>query len=92
MTMQDFSPDATSKKIYELETGNKIIVERKNPYGFIGISLERGITPESLTGQFTSYDEADKAITSYLSLRNKVLKEVRSSLTEEVKDTQEEAA
>jgi hypothetical protein len=69
--MLDFN--STNKDMPNLrirEVGNnKIRMERKDPYGFVYLSYERGPLPEELKGSYTSFDEANKAVDVYI--RNK---------------------
>lgn len=79
MTLQDFNPDTTSRRTYELEGGNKLYAERKNPYGFIRIHFDKGQIPENLASDYTSYPEADKAIQIYLNTKGRTLTNVINS-------------
>lgn len=45
---------------------NKIRMERKDPYGLVSLSFERGPLPDWLKGTYTSFDEASKAVDSYI--------------------------
>lgn len=74
--MTNFDPNTTSRRIYDLEGGNKLHCERKNPYGFISIHQDKGAVPPQLSGDYTSYDEADKAIRVYLNEKQKAVLEV----------------
>lgn len=69
----DFDPDTTSRRTYEFTSGAKLHAQRMNPYGFIKIHHDKGLVPSSLSGEYTSYDEADKAIQLYISAKNKEL-------------------
>lgn len=73
--MQDFQPGTTSRRTYDLDGGQKVHAERKDPYGFVYLHLDKGILPQELSSAFTSYDEADRAITHYV---NKKQREVLS--------------
>lgn len=61
----------TSTKTFELDTGNTIYAERRNPYGHIHLHFDKGPLPEKLQGAYTSYDEAEKAINRYLADKKK---------------------
>lgn len=73
MIMEDFKDDTTSRRSYVMENGNELLAERKDPYGFIEIRFKKGSIPECLSGQYTSYDQADKVIKWYLNAKNKFL-------------------
>lgn len=67
----NFEPDTTSRRTYDLESGNKVHVERKNPYGLLHIYLDRGEVPSALSGIYTNYTEAERAINKWLQIANK---------------------
>lgn len=75
--VEDFTEEATSRKTYEFEGGNKLHCERTNPYGFIKIHAERGAIPEALSGAFTNYDEADKVINKYITEKSKIVTDIK---------------
>lgn len=58
--------DMARCRILELENGNKIKVQATDPYGFWNVSYESGNMPKQLKGEYTSYDEAKKAVQTYL--------------------------
>ena len=62
----DSDKDLANIRILDLDNGNKIKVTREDPYGFWYVSYEKGQIPESLKGSYTSFDEAQKAINTYL--------------------------
>lgn len=60
--------------VREFKVDNNVLrATRTDPYGFVSISYERGTIPEELKGDYTSFYEAEKAITAYLD-RRKALK------------------
>ena len=67
--MEDFEvlDHQDSMRTVELKTGNKLNLKRSDPYGFWTIHYEKGQVPVELQGQFTSDDEAMKAVNVYLS-------------------------
>lgn len=75
---EDFGPnDAAIDRTFELEN-NVLHVRRADPYGFWTCSYERGPVPQELSGSYTSFYEAEKAVLSYLERKKK---EVKSSKT-----------
>ena len=61
------------------EVGNNVLhVRRKDPYGFWTCSYEKGPVPQELSGAYTSFYEAEKAVLSYLNAKGR---EVISSKT-----------
>jgi hypothetical protein len=68
---EDFGTnDATNIRKTPYGTNNAICAERRDPYGLWHLSLERGPISRELTGAFTSYEEAQKAIQAFLSKKN----------------------
>lgn len=66
----DFVKDIPNRR--EIAIGNnKLILERKDPYGFIDVHFERGQIPKILEGSFTSFDEAYLAIKKYFQEKGK---------------------
>lgn len=50
---------------------NTAIIEKKGPYGFWFVRLERGQNPKHFEGSFTSVEEAKKAVFFALEARKK---------------------
>jgi|DEB19_MinimDraft_3_1074340.scaffolds.fasta_scaffold00353_15 hypothetical protein len=48
---------------------NVLHVRRHDPYGFWLCHYEKGTVPAELTGSYTSFYEAEKAVLSYLERR-----------------------
>lgn len=68
---EDFgSNDAPNIRKIPYGTNNAICAERRDPYGLWHLSLERGSISKELTGAFTSYEEANKAIKTFLERKN----------------------
>lgn len=57
--------DLANVRVYDLGN-NKIRMTRTDPYGFVEISYERGQIPEHLKGNYTSFEEARRAVDAYL--------------------------
>lgn len=77
LDLLDHSGDKDLANVRILDLGNnKIKLSREDPYGFVKISYERGQLPESLKGQYTSFDEARKALKLYLEQKGKEPKEI----------------
>lgn len=77
--MTNVASNVTSKRTYELEGGNKIHAERRDPFGLIYLHGDKGALPEKLRDNaFTSYDDAEREIQRYINVKNKsVLKVAR---------------
>ena len=59
--------DDLSSRFKTIETnGAKIFLKCTDPYGFWYVSFEKGPVPEKLAGAYTSSDNAQVAINSYL--------------------------
>lgn len=66
------SGDLPNVRTYEVDN-NVLRAIRTDPYGFVHISYERGVIPEELKGNYTSFYEADQVIQSYLERRKSKL-------------------
>lgn len=67
----DFDPEVSDKdlsndRVLELKNGNKVHIKKQDPYGFWRVSMERGQIPDTLKGEYTSANEAEKAVRHYL--------------------------
>lgn len=84
--------DLSKHRLVELDNGNKIHVERRDPYGFIHCWLDKGRWPDKspLNGCFTTYDLAYKEIERYITDRNAAVSEIRQIAVASVKETIEE--
>jgi len=71
------SNDALTDRTFNVGD-NVIHVRRLDPYGFWHCSYERGPVPEVLSGAYTSFDQAEKAVLGYLETKKR---EVKSSKT-----------
>lgn len=71
----DTDKDLASVRIFQLDN-NKVIVEKDHQYGFWSIKFEKGRMPDKLTGMYTSFSEAEKAVKSWLDMKNKEVREV----------------
>ena len=73
--MQDFDNTSEVKDLPNrrefLIWNNKYILERFDPYGFWNVHVQHGQIPKELKGNYTSPDEARRAITTYLSKKGK---------------------
>lgn len=59
--------DMANERTVLLDNGNKIHMKRYDPFGHIKINWDKGQMPQKLRGEFTSFDEARKAVSRYLS-------------------------
>lgn len=85
--MEDFIySEENRKRKYEVG-GNVAIVEPEGQYGFFRIHMERGATPQELTGMWTSYSQAEQAIENYNNTlaSKKTANEVKTQRTESAK-------
>lgn len=70
--------DIPNQRVIELENGNKLNLTRKDPYGFIYLSLDRGALPTYLAGAaFTDWSAAKLAAEKYVSQRQTVVAELK---------------
>ncbi len=70
--------DLANIRVLDLDNGNKIRVTREDPFGFWYVSYEKGQIPEHLKGSYTSFDEAKKAINSYLTNKKREVTSVKA--------------
>jgi hypothetical protein len=61
-----------NKRTIQLKSGNKVIITRKDPYGFCYISFERGAIPKELDSTFTSFPLAIRTIEKWMQDNDKV--------------------
>lgn len=61
--------DITSVREVPLDSGNILYIRRTDPYGFINFTLQRGRVPDWMSGNYTSWTEAQKAVQQYLVQR-----------------------
>lgn len=64
--MIDHIESDPNKRTLHLTNGNKVHVERQDPYGFWYVHYDKGPMPDQMTGAYTTYDQAEKAVVSYL--------------------------
>jgi hypothetical protein len=69
MQLQDFTQPEPN--VRSIEVGkNKLLLKRKDPYGYVYINFERGELPEILKGAYPSFDEAVKKVEIYLAQKD----------------------
>lgn len=62
--------DVPNHQYIELENGNKLNLVRKDPFGFIFLSLDKGQLPTNLAGSaFTDWHQAKIAAMAYVTER-----------------------
>ena len=62
----DPTRDRPRLRSIEVPNGSPFLLEQFNPNGFWRIRREHGQVPESLQGQYTTYDKAEQAVQSYI--------------------------
>ena len=73
---EDFGDnDITNLRTIDVES-NIVNVKRLDPYGFWKCSLNRGAIAPELSGQYTSFYEAERAVIAYYSGKGKEAKEI----------------
>jgi hypothetical protein len=72
---QNTDKDLASVRTFQLDN-NKVIVTKEDPYGFWSIKFEKGRLPNDLSGHFTSFDHAEKAVQLWLARKDRDVKEV----------------
>lgn len=61
---------------FDLEDGNKILMTRKNPYGFLYMELSEGKLPEKYTGAYTTLEAAFESAHIYKDERKRAREEL----------------
>lgn len=64
-------------------TGNRINITRDDPFGFYTVHFEQGSLPEKLKGNYTSLNEAERAVKQYLSEKKRSIIAPVKTLTKE---------
>lgn len=63
-------PDREDRhRVIELPSGNKIHLKARDPFGFVYINFDKGSTPATLAGAYTSFTEANRAVSAYINAR-----------------------
>lgn len=75
--------DAPNKRYIHTKWGFSILLERRDPYGFVHIVWPKGPTPNSLSGAYSTFEYATIALTQYLN--NETFNEVVAEPVEPVK-------
>lgn len=71
--------DMARKRVLELSNGKTIQVEAQDPYGLWHITYPQGRTPIKLSGAYTSYEDAKKALQTFY--RQKSIEVSKEKLT-----------
>lgn len=75
----DPARDLPRDRQIKLETGNIYHIIQKDPYGFWHIHMDKGPVPEVLSGAYTTYGKAEKAVNKYISDTGKIKAELGMS-------------
>lgn len=62
-----------NKRTFELKSGNKVVVTRRDPFGLWYISFDKGAVPKSLSGSYTTFALALRDINSWIEKNDKEL-------------------
>ena len=63
----DPSRDMPNIREMHFSSGQTIKLERKDPFGFITVVWNKGAPPDALSGTFTTFDYAQKAVELYVN-------------------------
>lgn len=70
--MADINPDGRSRTYYTWD--NQVNFQATDPYGFWGVTLKHGqLSSEINSSQYTSFDEAFKAVKAYYDSKKEEL-------------------
>lgn len=74
----DEAPDEGKVRVTDIDNGNKITATSSDPHGFWTLKLHRGALPAAYQGQYTTHEEVEKAIKSYLQDRSLAVADVNA--------------
>lgn len=60
-----------NKRTFELKSGNKVVVTRRDPFGLWYISFDKGAVPKSLSGSYTTFALALRDINTWADANDK---------------------
>ena len=63
----DPTRDIPNVRKFYLDNSRVLELKRKDPYGFVYVVWDNGRTPEELSGAYTSFDAATKALTLWIN-------------------------
>jgi hypothetical protein len=64
------------RREFDLENGNKLIAEQRDPYGHWFLHLERGSLPEKYQGAYTDINVVHREVERYITDRKLALSAV----------------
>lgn len=72
-SIRDFEPDEneTARRYLESDDGQKFTTKAYDPFGFVRVHVSKGSVPVELSGQYTSFMEAEQSIEAYLRKKGK---------------------
>ncbi len=76
---ESFDPkrDQPKDRVVTVDNGADFHIKQEDPFGFWRISREHGQVPKHLSGVYTSYDRAKKAVDLYINNQPKPVKETK---------------
>lgn len=66
-TFADPERDVPNTRLVHLDNGRTFKLERKDPYGFVSIVWDKGAVPKEISGIYTNFDLATKALSLYIA-------------------------
>ena len=70
--------DLSKIRTIELDNGNMLIVENKDPYGFWYVHYEKGQLPKRMQGAYTTWEYALAAVKRYLAEKDEPIVAIRT--------------
>ena len=63
-----------------LDNDNKILIQRRNPFGLVYMELAKGTLPEKYQGAYTTYEYAQLDAQRYIEERSKELEYIEKNI------------
>lgn len=77
--MFDFDEEDSGKvRVTDIDNGNKITATSSDPHGFWTLKLGKGALPEKYQGHYTTHEEVEKAIATYLRDRDLAVADINA--------------
>lgn len=65
--LTDYVRDVPNKRFLHTKHGYDIVLERRDPYGFVYVVWHKGPTPEALSGAYQTFPLAKQDVINYMN-------------------------